>query len=260
MNRKMIIYVTGILVFFTVIIIACEKEKKSSAPELPPLSTFSIQAGTFSETQKATGTYNNFLTAALVTGYWNTVITAYLAVPVASYAEAFNHEAQRLDNNTWEWTYQVVVQDTTYTANLFAFIESDGINMEMHISKEGGFQDFVWYTGTFNLQRTEGHWTIQDNPQSDMTWLNILWHHDYEAETFDIQYTNVYPTGDYKDSYIKYGIRTNNAYDAFYTIYSSPDDKTYEINLNTTTHEGRILYETLWHCWDTNYQDMVCGN
>ena len=172
-------------------------------------------------------------------------------MPVASYAEAFNHPAQRLDNNTWEWTYQVVVQDTTYTANLFAFIESDGINMEMHISKEGGFQDFVWYTGTFNLQRTEGQWTIQDNPENNVTWLNIMWHHDYEAKTFDIQYTNVYPTGDYKDSFIKYGIRKDNAYDAFYNIYSSPDDKTYEIDFNTTTHEGRIYYESLWHCWDS---------
>jgi hypothetical protein len=152
MTSKMIIYVTGILVFFTVIIIACEKEKKTSAPELPPLSTISMQVDDLSMAEKAAGSYSNIITAALATGYWNTVLTAYLAVPVASYAEAFNHPAQRLDNNTWEWTYQVVVQDTTYTANLFAFIESDGINMEMHISKEGGFQDFVWYTGTFNLQ------------------------------------------------------------------------------------------------------------
>jgi hypothetical protein len=257
MTSKMIMYVTGVLVFFTVIILACEKEKKSSAPELPPLSTFSIQVGDFS-TQKAAGSYGNFLTAVLATGYWNTVLTAYLAVPVASYAEAFHHPAQRLDNNTWEWTYQVLVQDTTYTANLFAFIETNAINMEMHISKEGGFQDFVWYTGTFNLQRTEGQWTIQDNPETDMTWLNIIWHYDYEAKTFDVQYTNVYSTGDYKDSYIKYGIRNDNAYDAFYNIYSSPDDKTYEIDLNTTTNEGRIYYEALWHCWDATLQDMIC--
>ena len=259
MNSKMIAYVTGVLVFFTVIILACEKEKKSSAPELPPLSSFSIQVGDFSA-QKSAGSYANFLTAVVATGYWNSVLTAYLAVPVASYAEAFNHPAQRLDNNTWEWSYQVVVQDTTYTANLFAFIESDGINMEMHLSKEGGFQDFVWYTGSFNLQRTEGQWTIQDNPDNNLTWLNIVWHHDYEAKTFDIQYTNVYPTGDYKNSTIKYGIRNETDYDAFYNIYSSPDDKTYNIDYNTTTHEGRIYYETLWHCWDINFQDMICPN
>ncbi len=40
MYSKMIIYVTGILVFFTVIIVACEKDKKSTPPELPPLSCF----------------------------------------------------------------------------------------------------------------------------------------------------------------------------------------------------------------------------
>jgi hypothetical protein len=260
MYSKMIIYVTGILVFFTVIIVACEKEKKSTAPELPPLSSFSIQLSDFATTGKAAGSYNNILTAGLVTGYWNSVLTAYLAVPVACYAEAIQHPAQRLDNNTFEWTFQAIVQDTTYTANLFAFIESDGINLEMHISKEGGFQDFVWYTGTFNLQRTEGQWTIQDNPENNTTWLNIMWHHDYEAKIFDIQYTNVYPTGEYKDSYIKYGIRKDNAYDAFYNIYNSPDDKIFQIDYNTTTHEGRINYESLWHCWDANFQDAACGN
>lgn len=259
MNSKMLLYVAGILVFFTVIILACEKDKKSSAPELPPLSTFSIQVSDFSVNEKATGSYTNIITAALATGYWNSVLTAYLAVPVASYAEAFNHPAQRLDNNTWEWTYDVVIQDTTYTANLFAFIENDGINMEMHISKEGGFQDFVWYTGTFNIQRTEGQWTIQDNPESNLSWLTIAWHHNYEAKTFDIQYINIYP-GNYKDSFIKYGIRKDNAFDAFYNIYSSLDDKTYEIDLNTTTREGRIYYESLWHCWDANLQDAICEN
>ncbi len=260
MYSKMIIYVTGILVFFTVIILACEKDKKSSAPELPPLSSFSIQISDFASTGKATGSYTNFLAAALATGYWNSVLTTYLAVPVASYAEAFHHPAQRLDNNTFEWTYQVVVQDTTYTANLFAFIENDAVNMEMHISKDGGFQDFVWYTGTFNLQRTEGQWTIQDNAESNTTCLGISWHQDYENKTFDIQYTNVYPAADYKDSFIKYGIRKDNAYDAFYDIYNSPDDKTFEIDYNTTSHEGRIYYESLWHCWDVNYQDAICGN
>jgi len=259
MNKKIILYVTGILVFFTVIILACEKEKNSSAPELPPVSSLSIQVNDFSP-QKSTGTYINSTKAIVVTAYWNTVLATYLVVPVASYAEAFNHPAQRLDNNTWEWSYQVVIQDKTYSANLFAFIENDSINMEMHISEEGGFQDFVWYTGTFNLQRTEGHWSIQDNPESNTTWLNIMWHHDYENETFDVQYTNVYPAGDYMDSFIKYGIRKDNAFNAFYNIYSSPDDKNFDIDYNTTTHEGRIYYESLWHCWGANFQDAVCPN
>ncbi len=258
MNKKMIIYVIGILVFFTVIILACEKEKKSTAPELPPLSTFSINVDEFAVAKKATGSYINVFTAAVATGYWNTVLTAYLAVPVASYAEAFNHPAQRLDNDTWEWSYQVVINDTTYTAELFAFIESDEINLEMHISQAGGFQDFVWYTGTFNLQGTQGSWTVQDNPENNLSWLNIIWNHDYEAKTFDVRYTNIYPTGDYRDSFIKYGIRKDTGYDAFYDIYSSPDDKTYEIDYNTTTHAGRIYYESSWHCWDTNFQDAVC--
>jgi hypothetical protein len=257
MKNYMTRYLSAILMASTLLISGCEKDKKSSAPELPPLSSFSLQVDAFTTT-KSTGSYSNFLTAAFATGYWNTVLTAYLAVPVASYAEAFNHPAERVDNNIYKWSYQVIVHDTTYTANLFAHVDGDMIDMEMHISQQGGFQDFIWYTGSFNILRTEGEWNIQDNPVHDNTWINIAWHHDYAAKTFDIQYTNVYPESEYVNSSIKYGITNESAYNAFYNIYNALDDKTYDINLNTTTHEGRIYYDALWHCWDSNLLDQVC--
>jgi hypothetical protein len=258
MKNKMMRLISGTLLICTLFISGCEKDKKSSAPELPPLSTFSIDLTQFNTGTKSTATYNNAFTAALVTGYWNTVLTAYLVVPVVSYAEAFKHQARRVDNNTFEWSYDVVVNDTNYTANLFARVDGDVINLEMHISQQGGFQDFIWYDGSCNVQRTEGEWTIQDNPESNTSWVSIVWNHDYEQKTFDVKYTNIYPSSDYLDSYIQYGIRIDSAYDGYYEIYNATENKTYQIDLNTTTHEGRIFYDALWHCWDNQYMDIIC--
>jgi len=258
MKTSLLRFISGSLLICTVFFSGCEKEKKADAPELPPLSTLSIDMASFPVGKKTTESYNNVITAALVTGYWNTVLTAYLVVPVASYTEAFDHPAVRVDNNTFKWTYDVTVNDTVYTASLFAHVDGDQINLEMHISQEGGFQDFIWYTGKCNILRSEGEWTIQDNPVSNTSWVHIVWHHDYEAETFDIQYTNVFPESDYTDSYIKYGIRNESAYDGFYEIFSSLQDKTYKIDLNTATQEGRIFYDELWHCWDSDYIDITC--
>ncbi len=255
---KKLNHVIGMFFLAIVLISGCEKEKKSTAPQLPPLTSFALPVENFTAA-KSDGPYANFLAAVAVTGYWNNVLATYLAVPVASYAEAFNHDAVRLDNNTYEWTYEVTVNDTVYTANLLAFLETEGVTMEMHISQAGGFQDFVWYSGSFNYTRTEGEWIIQDNPENNASWMNIAWHHDWDKKTFDIKYTNIYPTGEYKDSYINYGIRTDNPYNAFYEIYNSVQDKTYAIDFNTTSHEGRIYYDALYHCWDSNYQDIICS-
>lgn len=258
MKNKMMQSISGTMLVCVLFFSGCEKDKKDSVPELPPLSTFSMNFDAFS-VGKSTGTYNNVLTAAFVTGYWNTVLTAYLIVPVASYKEAFNHQAKRVDNNTWEWAYDVTVNDTIYSASLSAKLNGDLVSYEMRISQEGGFQDFLWYTGTCNIQRTEGQWSIRDNPESNTEWVGIVWNHDYTHKTFDVKYTNTYPAGEYTDSYIQYGIRTDSAYDAFYEIFSSAQDKTYTIDFNTATHEGRINYDSLWHCWDNQYSDTVCA-
>lgn len=236
---------------------SCEKEKKATAPNLPPASAFVLNTDEFSAT-KSTQMIGNFGTALIAVSYWNTVLYGALAVPVAAYIEAFNHEAVRLDNTTWKWSYEVEGIEGTYTADLIAEVVEDSVELEMHISKAGGFQDFVWFTGKCDIVRTGGYWTVYTNPESNVPWLAISWNHDWAAETFDVSYTNVLEGHDYQDSFIQYGITDDPVFNAYYEIYDSLNDRDYLIEVNTTTHSGRITYDGTPHCWDNNLQDVDC--
>jgi hypothetical protein len=186
------------------------------------------------------------------------VLYENLAIPVAAYIEAFDHEVSRVDNTTWKWAYDVEGPDAMYSVELIAEVIKDSIYLEMHVSKSGGFQDFVWFTGKCDFVRSSGEWMVYDNPESNLPWVFIEWNHDWEASTFDVQYTNVYEGNEYIDSYIQYGISGDPVYNAFYIIYDAKNNKDFEINLNTAAHNGRVLYNGIWHCWDMDYKDTVC--
>lgn len=240
------------------VLFGCEKENKDKAPALPPMEAFVLEADAFSAA-KSTDSYEHFGTAVVAVGYWNLALYTTLAIPVASYAEAFNHDAERLNNTTWKWAYTVEGPDTTYTAELFAEVISDSIYLEMHISQAGGFQDFVWYTGKCDIVRSGGEWTVYTNPETNLPWLEIDWNYDWEAQTFDVRYTNVLEGNEYADSFIEYGITEDPVYDAYYIIYDALEEVDYEINLNIAAHNGRIYYDGVWHCWDTDLKDIVCS-
>jgi hypothetical protein len=256
MNKRFY-QLVGIVLISIPVLLCCEKEKKETAPSLPPMSAFVIDAGEFAQA-KSTQTINNFGIAVLAVSYWNSVLYGALAVPVAAYIEAFKHEAVRLDNTTWKWSYEVEGIDATYTAELFAEVAGDSVNLEMHVSKSDGFQDFVWFTGTCDVVRTGGYWTVYNNPESNLAWLDIDWNHDWAAQTFDVRYTNILEGNDYQGSYIEYGITDDPIFNAYYEIYNSLDDKDFLIELNTTTHSGRVTFDGIPHCWDNNLQDVEC--
>jgi hypothetical protein len=189
---------------------------------------------------------------------WNTVLTVYLAVPVVSYIEAFNHEPVRVDNNTWKWSYTVQVNSVNYTAELYADVMDADVNWEMYISQEGGFSNFLWYKGTCDILRTHGNWTLYFGPVKNSEFLDIEWNNDWEKSTGDIRYTNVLSSSEGIGDYIYAGITTDTPYNSFYDIYDSSTDNLVEINYNTVSKEGSIKYDGIWHCWNSNLEDIAC--
>ena len=236
----------------------CEKEKKdSSSPELPPLSSFLIDVGDFTAT-KTSETHFNFAMAITSVYYWNSMLTVGLAVPVAAYVEALKQTPVRIDNDTWEWTYDIEVHGLPYSAVLTANVTGDIVNWEMRISQEENFQDFLWFSGTSNILRTSGSWSLYNNPTDNEELLSIDWNHDWGNNTFDVTYTVVTPGGQYNGSYIEYGITEDPIFDVYYDIYDSAQDYAVTINYNTTTHEGNITQGDTQYCWDSNFVDIEC--
>lgn len=245
------------LLGFSILMAGCEKEKEDKAPALPPLSSFAIDLDNFKDAQeKSDNPKSNFHIAITAVAYWQTVLSLSLAVPVASYAEAFNHKAVRVDNDTWEWSYLV---NKSYSARLTADVVSDSVFVTMYITREGQFENAIWYTGKFDILRTGGEWTVYDVPlHKETAWLGIEWNADYEAQTFDIRYQVIKPDTDYEGSYIEYGITEDEDYNAYYNLFNSATQMLYEIEYNTETHEGTITDGLNRLCWDENHENTQC--
>ena len=265
---------TALSVFiFTLLFTGCEKDDDPKAPDLPPVVTFIMDFTDFGGGQQKhmalpstvkssdASTAVNWGWAASNVLVWNTVLFVNLAVPVASFYEAFNHEGVYQGDNEWTWAYNFM--GGTYEAELHGILSENQVEWEMYISKEDVYSDFLWYSGTSNLTLTEGQWLLNRNPDDPNPYLQIDWTRSVDDESADIKYKNVMSGNDYYDSYIYYGRNDGTTYDLFYDIYNSLSQNLINIEWNQTTKEGRVkdsehFGDELWHCWDASLQDTVC--
>ena len=118
----------------------------------------------------------NWGRSAIIVGFWSILTTAYIAIPVASFGEAFNHEPT-FDSSIpgWVWEYDVPVGSLSYHARLESEVTSAAVEWDMFISLEGSFQDFNWYSGTSAISGTNGKWILNARPLAPITALEIDW-------------------------------------------------------------------------------------
>jgi hypothetical protein len=262
---------TGLLIVLLLIAgtQSCKKDKETKvAPEMPPASTLVMDFNDYPNADtngiRDIETYHNWWWAAINVNVWNTLIAVGLAVPVASFAEASNHEAvYNPDTDSWTWSYNFTVAGTIYLAELQASLVTDGVSWKMYISKENAFTDFLWYSGISNLTATQGSWLLYKSPQEPEELLEITWHRDPANSTADIKYMNVVPGGAENGGYIFYNITNDTPYNAFYDIYNKGQDNHTDIQWNRTTMEGQVkdpvhFGDAGWHCWDVTKVDIVC--
>jgi hypothetical protein len=274
MQRK-IIFSTAIICLSasSLLISGCKKNKDSTAetkdaPALPPKSGFVMSFSDFSnpnDTAKSaqnSTTYTNWGYSYLNVVSWNIALTAGLAVPVASYAEAFNHEAvYHPDANNWTWSYNVTVGQDVYEAKLTGWLVTDSSAWEMRVTRSGTFTDFLWYSGKSALSLTGGYWILKESPSNPNDLIKIDWH-NYTNTTSDIRYTNIKPGSSENGGYIFYGTALAGL-DRFYNIYNKGLDNHTNIEWSSTAKNGHVqdanhFGDANWHCWDNTLQDIVC--
>lgn len=235
----------------------------NQAPELPPVSSFVMDLSSMTGQEQGLQTNQNFLWASTNLLVWNSVIVLTMAVPVASFVEAANHEAELQPDGSWVWSYSFTILEQTYQARLVARFKWEGVSWEMYITKQGEYEDFKWYTGTCDYTLTSGTWDLFLEPSNPVPFIDIEWHADPAEETGDLKYTNVIPESPGNGDYI-FGELTNlTPYDALYDVYYKSADNLLEIEWNSTTLEGRVrdpghFGDTNWHCWDAEHEDIVC--
>jgi len=262
------------------LVISCSKSSsgpKEEPPAIPPASSFIMDFSDFTGPD-TTGmmpesgipnefilTYQNWGWAYTNVVVWNTVLTVTLVVPVAAFLESFKHEPSQQSNGKWLWSYSFTALNSSYTAKLYGSVSNDGTEWEMYITKEGVYEDFLWYEGGADLPRTHGIWTVYANPDNATPFLSIEWNRDVNVGTADITYTNITPSVQNNGDYISYGLVGDATYDTFYQIYQKGEDHLVEIEWNRQIMYGRIkdlihFEDEEWHCWDEHLEDIDCPN
>ena len=255
-----------LLVLFIGIISFSSCKKKKKAPVIPPESSFVLQSFDGDTTTKAAPGiwHQNWGLAAANVFVWTLVTNVAMVVPVAAYRAALDQEPKLVSDNKWVWEYSVGVGFKVYTAQLYGETFDDEIVWEMYISLQNDFQDFLWYSGTQNIEGTVGKWIINENPNAPSELLRIDWTKDTDAESGTLKYTNIKPEGAENGGYIYYGNNQEGEFDSFFDIYNKGQDNLIEIDLNSTYKNGRIknskfYLDDLWHCWDSNLIDVNCN-
>ena len=241
----------------------------TDAPPLPPMSTFVMDFDDFQQQDPQPAPANakltssdNWIFSAVNVAVWNIVLTTVLIVPTAAFVEAFDHEPV-FEDGWWNWSYNFMSGGAIHTAKLRGRIDGDQVLWEMRISKHQVYTDFLWYSGTGELDGSQGQWILYHSPANPVTFLQIDWHHDAATETGDLKYTNIIPGDAENGGYIFFGSTTSVSYDRFYDIYNKGADNLTEIEWNFSSKAGRVkdtvqFEDTAWHCWNELLQDVDC--
>ena len=266
MKKLFILKILLSAIFVMFMSISCEETEteENDAPQIPPESTMLMDFSDFSNpedtTDKANETYIAWGHSAFNVLVWNAVITVGLAVPVTSFTEAFNHQAEyHADENYWTWTYGFNANGQ-HQAELKGYLTGDTVTWEMKID------DFLWYYGNSHLDRTGGYWILNESKQQPTPLLRIEWARP-DTTVASISYTNIAPEesshGAENGGYIAYGI-TEEEFNRYYDIYNKGQDNLIEIQWNFEDKHGRVkdyrrFLDENWHCWDTTLQDTDCN-
>ena len=266
-----------LVVLTTFIFFSCSNEEPNApvdeSPDIPPQSTFIMDFESFPDTTSTllfgktlspdTLQRSNWRWAFSHIWFWNTVLTVTLAVPVAAFREAFNHQPVQQPDGSWLWSYSVTIGGIVHTAKLFGELVPNGTEWRMLITKQGFYEDFEWYTGFANLALTEGNWTLNKHPNEPVQFIYISWHRDPQQNTADIKYNNIVPQDPANGSYIFYGKTNDDPYNRFYDIFGQEENRLINIEWSYENLFGRVMDplrfgDPDWHCWNEQLFNIDC--
>ena len=240
----------------------------SGAPTIPPEETFVIPFEDFYKTNglislEAGGNQSNWNYSALAVGIWSTIIRIGLAVPVTAFRASFHNIPLQQPDGSWIWSYSVLIGGSIHTAKLHGQFITEGVHWEMKISKEGEYEDFLWYYGECDLPATEGFWILKQTPANPTDLVRIDWSRDISAGTHALRYTNIVPDGPENGGYIDTQYTNGTPYDRIWDLYNKGQNNHTYIEWSTTTGEGRIkdlnhFGDEDWHCWDSDHTNVAC--
>lgn len=250
---------------------SCDRENVDAQPEIPPSSSFEMDYSEFPGNGNVAGrveTQFNFGVSALTVGTWQVFTALTMVLPVAAFKAALNQEpTYDEDMEAWHWTFTVgdtASSGAQYTCDLYGSVdtETDQVAWEMYLTSAGVFENFLWYTGLSDMDRSGGSWTVYRDPEGNSrAFLGITWERDTVAGTATLRYENIDATSSGEGGFIEAGRRDGETYDRYFTISNADNGNLTEIEWNATVKEGRYRVNNgNWNCWDASLEDIQCTN
>lgn len=268
--KKSTVFNRFILVaLFSSYLFSCSQEDdpqaKQEVPAVPPAATLEMELYSFSEEDASNGrtmaeNYWNVTHAKVGFVIWSNIIKLQLAVPTVALAEAFKQQPIVVEEGKWLWTYAVDI-DANYQVKLYANdLGNQQVGWEMYLSKSGGFQDYLWVTGTSARSGEAGSWILNDDASELM---KIDWKKSSSDTVSELVYTHVKEGSEYENSYVKYQVLDEGDYNVSYNVYLSNEDNLFKVDYNTETQVGRVsdpnrFKDNAWHCWNSDFEDISC--
>ncbi|NLN29759.1 MAG: hypothetical protein GX158_00750 [Bacteroidales bacterium] len=273
--------ITDLLLILTLIAgltTACSKENPV-APALPPAESMTIDFSNFITEKKRAPAYDtkgietaSWTFSAHAASYWNSLMVTTLPIPVIAYGQAEEHSPVYLENNTWEWKYDIQVFTATYRIRLTGRTYGQNAEWKMYVSREesSSFSEFLWLEGISKLDGSGGQWILNHCSYYNEPVIQIDWTGD-GTDIQTVKYTYIRELNDSREddpfltSFIEYGKRSGGTYDAYYLIhyFNGTDFLDVEVEWNTADRYGRVRCEAFfaddeWHCWNGNYINIFC--
>jgi len=239
------------------------------APQLPPAESFLMPFEAFSNVDDGEvkdRTITNWGYAAGNVLIWNSLLTAHLTVPVLSFFESFNHQAEYQGSGVWLWAYEVTDRGTTYQAELYGeLLVNDEVKWDMYVTQVGGFARVHWYSGITSFDNSHANWMLNFDPADPKPFISIYFQRDLNSNLKTIRYTNIIPGAPGNGGYIEYkeGVGAGNGFDRSYDVFKVEIDNLLEINWDSVNKNGQVKdFEKFrdydWHCWGTDLHDTDC--
>ena len=252
----------------TFMVTSCKNGETEAEPSVPPSETFEMDYESFPSAEGGRAgreeTEIAFGISAIAVGVWQTLVGLTMTIPVAAFKASVSQDPVYIEEEgRWHWNFTIGSSNTAiHSCNLYAQVDGQVVNWEMYLTREGDFSDFLWYTGTSRFDQTSGSWTVYRDPLGNSrAFLEIDWTRDTDAGTGTIRYTNIDAQDNNNGAYIESGrVESTSEFDTYYEI-TGADGATTLIEWHSSTHVGRLTNaQGATFCWDTNLQDVDCGN
>ncbi len=262
---------TALLLSTCLLLVSCKDEEPVSSeqtPSVPPTASFIIDIGTFPGQDQSNGRIqfgeqSHWKYAIFNVAAWQLILGGHLIVPVAAFAESFNHEAVYVkDKQQWMWAYEVKNGNDTYEIELYGKSAAGKVDWQMYVSKKDVYMDLLWFEGTSQLDKMGGNWKMYvEREGKSYPYLSIDWSHD-ESGSKEIKYTSIDTQSDGAGSFVHYGTTTEGGFNTFYNVYMKKENHLIEIDYHSETKVGRVksaqIDNGIWHCWNAELMNVDC--